>query len=82
MQGKSELIKNRVAELLSEGKAQRVLGWVRGEFDWERTPAVFETPEEFHANFIYDEFCGANLCKYLINACKKDGVTLILPQTL
>ena len=52
MQGKSELIKNRVAELLSEGKAQRVLGWVRGEFDWERTPAVFETPEEFNANFI------------------------------
>lgn len=80
MQGKSELIKNRVAELLSEGKAQRVLGWVRGEFDWERTPAVFETPEEFNANFIYDEFCGANLCKYLINACKKDGVTLILAK--
>ncbi len=31
MQGKSELIKTRVLELLSEGKAQQVLGWVRGE---------------------------------------------------
>ena len=80
MQGKSELIKKRVGELLAEGKAQRVLGWIRGEFDWERTPAVFEAPEEFEANFIYDEFCGANLCKYLINACKKDGTTLILAK--
>ena len=40
MQGKSELIKTRVLELLSEGKAQQVLGWVRGEVDWERTPRV------------------------------------------
>lgn len=80
MQGKSELIKARVAELLDAGKAQRVLGWVRGEFDFERTPAVFETREEFEENFIYDEFCGANLCKYLINACKLEGTTLILAK--
>ena len=80
MQGKSELIKTRVLELLSEGKAQQVLGWVRGEFDWERTPAVFETAEEFSEKFVYDEFCGANLCKYLIAACKKEGTTLILAK--
>ena len=41
---------------------------------------MFETAEEFSEKFVYDEFCGANLCKYLIAACKKEGTTLILAK--
>ena len=42
MQAVAEKVIARAKELLASGEVQRVLGWEKGEFDYERTPALFE----------------------------------------
>lgn len=66
----------RAKALLQSGKAQRIIGWKKGEFYFDPQPAVFETVEEL-SEFVYNGFCGANLSKYLIKLGKKEGVTAI-----
>jgi len=74
-----EMIKERVRSLIAEGAADRVMGWEEGEFFYDRTPKVFGA-DSLDA-LKYDEFCGANLAKYLIAETKKDGkiIALIKP---
>lgn len=69
-------MKERAAELLRSGEAARVLGWKKGEFYFDPSPAFFETEEEL-SEFVYNGFCGANLSKYLIAAGKKPGKTAV-----
>lgn len=73
------MIKERVRSLIAEGAADRVLGWEEGEFFYDRTPKVFDA--DSLDSLKYDEFCGANLAKYLIAETKKDGkiIALIKP---
>ena len=47
-----EVLISRAASLLENGTVTAVLGWRRGEFDWDMTPAVFTTAEDIEANFI------------------------------
>ena len=70
-----ELI-NRAKSLLESGEVARVLGWKKGENAWDAEPAFFETAESL-SEFVYDGFCGANLSKYMIEAGKKEGKTLV-----
>jgi len=65
------------AALLREGTVARVLGWKPGEFGYDVTPALFDTPEALEAQFLYNAFCGANLSKYLIPLMRKEGKTLV-----
>lgn len=73
----NELIREKAQKLLEDGTVNRVLGWKQGEFFYDRTPAVFQASDAL-SNLIYDGFCGANLCKYLIQESKKDGKILAL----
>ena len=74
---RAALIK-RASELLSDGTADRVLGWKDGEFDYDVTPAVFHSAEELEKDFVWGDFCGANFSKYLIKETQKgDGKVLI-----
>jgi len=70
-----EITRNALVEkasaLLSEGKVGRVLAWKRGEFDYDVTPAVFQTAEELARDFVWNDFCGANFSKYLIKETAK-----------
>lgn len=66
----------RAKELLASGEVARVIGWKKGEFYFDPTPAAFETVEELDG-FVYNGFCGANLSKYLIQMSKKEGKTAI-----
>ena len=66
----------RAKQLLQSGEVNRVLGWKKGENAWDAEPAFFETEESLQ-NFVYDSFCGANLSKYMIEAGKKEGKTLV-----
>ena len=66
----------RAKELLEKGEVARVLGWKKGEQEFDAEPAFFETAESLDA-FIYNGFCGANLSKYMIEAGKKEGKTLV-----
>ncbi len=67
----------RAKELLADGTVTRVLGWKKGDLGFNPEPAYFETAEALDNDFIYDGFSGANLSKYMIEACKKDGKTLV-----
>lgn len=66
----------RAKALLESGKVSRVLGWKQGEHDWDMEPAFFETVDSLD-NFVYNGFCGANLSKYMIEAGKQEGRTLV-----
>lgn len=68
-------IKKRAAELFADGTVTRMVGWQKGESDYDKTPAVFGPDMK---GFVYDGFCGANLSKYLINLSKEEGRTLVL----
>ena len=70
-----ELI-NKAKSLLESGEVTRVLGWRKGENVWEVEPAFFGSIEEL-ADFTYNAFCGANLSKYMIEASKLEGKTLV-----
>ncbi len=71
-----EIMKKRAIELLSDGTVDRVIGWMLGEFSYDMTPAVFKTTAEIEKNFIYNDFCGANVSKYLVKECAKGGKIL------
>ena len=69
-------MKERAAALLQSGEVARVIGWKKGDFCYDPSPAVFENVEELDL-FVYDYFCGANLSKYLIDVSKKEGKTAV-----
>ena len=66
----------RAKALLESGEVARVIGWKKGEFFYDPTPASFESVDELK-DFVYDWFCGANLSKYLIQMSKKEGKTAV-----
>ena len=63
----------RAAKLLEDGTINRVLGWAAGDFVYDITPTVFNSAEELKKNFVYNDFCGANLSKYLVEESQKEG---------
>jgi formate dehydrogenase (coenzyme F420) beta subunit len=56
----------RAKILLAAGTVTRVIGWKKGLFDYDVTPGTFTTAEDLDRNFIYNEWCSANLSKYLV----------------
>ena len=59
-------------ELLTNGTVTRVLGWKKGEFSYDVTPAIFTSIEDMNANFVFDDFSGANFSKYLVKETRKE----------
>ena len=71
-----ETMIKRAKELLADGTVNRVMGWKKGEFAYDSSPAVFESAEELERDFVCDDFTQANLSKYLIKESRKDGKIL------
>ena len=71
-----EIMKNKAIELLDGGTVSRVIGWQIGEFTYDLTPAVFETADEIRKGFVYNDFCAANVSKYLRKESEKGGKIL------
>ncbi|MBE7086846.1 MAG: 4Fe-4S dicluster domain-containing protein [Clostridiales bacterium] len=67
-----ELIIKKATDLLTDNTVDRVIGWKKGEFVFDPSPAIFNSVDELK-DFVYNPFCGANLSKYLIAECKKGG---------
>jgi ferredoxin len=67
---------DRAKSLLQSGEVCRVLGWKKGENTFDVEVAFFENVEALD-EFVYNGFCGANLSKYMIEASKKEGKTLV-----
>ncbi len=73
-----EQLLNKAAELLDNGTVTCVLGWKKGEFDYDVTPAMFNSKEELASDFVWSDFCGANFSKYLIKYTRKcEGKILV-----
>ena len=70
-----ELI-NRAKELMDNGTVVRVLGWKAGDMAYNPEPAFFENTAAL-SELVYNGFCGSNLSKYMIEASKKEGKTLV-----
>ncbi len=66
-----EMLIEKAEALLAEGKVDRVLGWKKGEFSYDVTPAVFTDVESMKKEFTFDDFSGANFSKYLVKETKK-----------
>lgn len=74
---KDQLIEKAVS-LLNDGTVSAVLGWAKGEFDYDITPHLFKTEEEIKEGFVFNDFCGANFSKYLVAKTKKtEGKILV-----
>ena len=69
-------LKARAIALLEDGTVARVLGWRIGENTYDPEPAFFQNAEEME-HFVYNNFCAANLSKYMIEAGKLEGKTLV-----
>lgn len=75
---KCEALVSRASELLENGTVTRVLGWKKGEFDYDLTPGIFKTADELEKDFVWNSLCGANFSKYLIKeTAKEDGKVLV-----
>lgn len=66
----------RAKELLAKGEVARVLGWRISDEEFNPEPAYFENEKDLES-FLYNGFCGANLSKFMIEASKKEGKTLV-----
>ena len=61
-----EQLIEKASALLSDGTVSAVLGWGKGEFDYDVTPRIFTSVEDLQAGFVWSDFCGANFSKYLV----------------
>ena len=66
-----EKLVERAKALLAEGKVQKVVGWKKGLFDEDITPAVFTSAEELDKDFVFNKYCKANLSKYLVKITRE-----------
>ena len=69
----TQMLIEKATELLNNGTVSAVLGWKKGEYDYDVTPGVFKNAEELNESFVYSDFSAANLSKYLVK--KTDGIT-------
>lgn len=67
----------KACELLDGGAVQRVFGWKKGLFDYDVTPSEFSSAAEVKKDFVYNDYCGANMSKYLIDESRKEGKILV-----
>lgn len=73
-----EQLIDKAASLLADGTVTSVLGWSRGEFDYDITPSVFKSEEELRKDFVWNDFCGANFSKYLVaKTAQAEGKLLV-----
>ena len=69
---------DRAAELLNNGTVSAVLGWQKGDFDYDITPALFKNEASLREGFVYNDFCGINFSKYLVSkAASVSGKILV-----
>lgn len=73
-----EALIGKAAELLCEGRVNRVMGWQKGEFDYDITPAVFRSVEELEKSFVFNGFCAANFSKYLVKETIGDAEKVLV----
>lgn len=59
-------MQERAKNLLENGEVKYVIGWEKGSFPHISSPVIITKPEEVN-RLIWDDFCYANLSKYLLD---------------
>ena len=73
-----DMLIDKAVSLLADGTVASVIGWRRGEFDYDITPSVFKDEADLKENFVWNDFCGANFSKYLVSkTIKAEGKILV-----
>ncbi len=73
-----EQLVGKAVSLLNDGTVSCVLGWSKGEFDYDVTPTLFKNENDLKESFVWNDFCGANLSKYLVSKTGKiEGKILV-----
>ena len=73
-----EQLIEKAVSLLNDGTVTAVLGWSKGEFGYDVTPAMFKSADDVKANFVWNDFCGVNFSKYLVSKTDRfDGKILV-----
>jgi len=62
--------------MLADGRAARVLGWKRTDFETAPEPSFFTAQDDL-SELVYNKYCAANLSGFMIGAGKRDGVTVV-----
>ena len=66
-----EQLLEKAISLLEAGTVGSVLGWSKGDFDYDITPKLFKNVDDLKENFVWNDFCGANFSKYLVEKTVK-----------
>ena len=74
-----DILLEKAEQLFADGTITRALGWKKGDFSYDVTPAVFENIEEMKKDFVFGDFSGANFSKYLVKETRKqvEGKVLV-----
>ncbi len=74
-----EILIEKAEKLFADGVITRALGWKKGDFSYDVTPAVFNSVEEMKKDFVFGDFAGANFSKYLVKETRKqvEGKVLV-----
>ncbi len=74
-----DILIEKAEKLFSDGTITRALGWKKGDFSYDVTPAIFESAEEMKKDFVFGDFSGANFSKYLVKETRKavEGKVLV-----
>ncbi len=74
-----EILIEKAEKLFADGAISRVLGWKKGDFSYDVTPAIFNSVEEMKKDFTFGDFSGANFSKYLVKETRKqvEGKVLV-----
>ena len=73
-----DVLIEKAGALLSNGTVNRVLGWKKGDFSYDVTPAIFNSVEEMKKDFVFDDFSGANFSKYLVKETRKEDAKVLV----
>ena len=73
----ADTLKKKAIELLESGAVDRVLGYKKGEFDYDQTPYIFGSAEEIESSMLYDGFSNPNFSKSLVKESAGDGKILV-----
>lgn len=73
-----DILLQKALTLWEAGQVDAVLGWQKGEFCYDVTPALFTKVGDLKEKFVYNDFCGANFSKYLIGAVRESKKAILV----
>ncbi len=72
-----DAMKAKAIGMLASGEVRRVVGWRIGDFGYDVTPSFFEDAKDIEEHFVYNDFCGPNLSKYMVKVSRMEGKSLV-----